>query len=351
MNFFYVYKALAHPEKDGWIQPLVIEERLAHIARARSQLGTRIPWLADNMSNDLKHAFGDRNNSEFVISPEGEILVARSWSNPEELRSDLEKWVGKPETRTRISELGRPVRPVVSAGKAIARGVVERVPRPDGSEPLTVTSVHEEGTPLYLKLRAEAPLAVSRGGDGAIHLAFYMDPIHEVHWNNLAAPMTYSIAAEDGLTVTPVEGEAVNVTAAEADLDPREFLLSLKRNGSDENDSFLVTVDYFACDDADRWCKAASQDFKVTLAINRDAGRVQKRGGATVSRKGKGSAPGEGKGRLEAGEVFERMDNDGDDTITKAEARGPLSRLFDEIDSNGDGSLSRIEIRARFSNR
>ena len=86
MDFFYVYKSLAHPEKDGYVQPLILDERLAHIAAARERLDTRIPWLADSMKNDLKHAFGDRNNSEFVISPEGKLVIARSWSDPEQLR-------------------------------------------------------------------------------------------------------------------------------------------------------------------------------------------------------------------------------------------------------------------------
>ena len=139
MAFYYVYKSLAHPERDRFVQPVTIEERLAHVAAARRQLDTRIPWLADTMANDLKHALGDRPNSEFIISPQGKILVARSWSDPEMLRADLEKFVGKTKTVTSPSDLDRKLK--AAPVSRIASGVVPRVEKPEGVSAVIVRPV------------------------------------------------------------------------------------------------------------------------------------------------------------------------------------------------------------------
>ena len=58
-----------------------------HVAEAKRTLGSRIPWICDTMENDLKHALGDRPNSEFVVDPDGKIVVSRSWSSPSDLRA------------------------------------------------------------------------------------------------------------------------------------------------------------------------------------------------------------------------------------------------------------------------
>ncbi|MEC9093980.1 MAG: hypothetical protein VX438_14825, partial [Planctomycetota bacterium] len=91
VKFFFIYKALAHPEggTKSYVAPFTIEERLAHIKQAYKELGNTIPWLCDNMNNELKHAMGNRPNSEFIIDPKGNIAVLRDWSQPETLRSDL----------------------------------------------------------------------------------------------------------------------------------------------------------------------------------------------------------------------------------------------------------------------
>ena len=65
------------------MQPFTLEERLAHARQAGKQLGATIPWLVDAMDNRLKHAMGDRPNSEFVIDPKGKIVRKRAWSHPE----------------------------------------------------------------------------------------------------------------------------------------------------------------------------------------------------------------------------------------------------------------------------
>ena len=74
VEFFYVYKTLAHPGLNGYVQPLTLAERLRHIAEAKRALGTEVTWIADNMDNELKRALGDVPNAELVTT-----LRARSW--------------------------------------------------------------------------------------------------------------------------------------------------------------------------------------------------------------------------------------------------------------------------------
>ena len=59
------------------------------------------------MDNQVKNAFGNRNNSGFVIDPDGKIIRARPWSKESELRGDLEELVGKVEKRTTVADLDR----------------------------------------------------------------------------------------------------------------------------------------------------------------------------------------------------------------------------------------------------
>ncbi len=324
---------------------MTLEERLAHIAEAKQQYGTRIPWLADTMQNDLKHALGDRNNSELIISPDGKIVVARSWSDPDKLRKDLEGMVGKSESFTAVGELEGPKVEVKEPTKKIARGVVPRVARPEGGIILkTETVPGKEGEPLYVKLRAEATRELIRGEAGAIHLGFHIDPIHHVHWNNLAAPMKYEITAPDGVEVDSLTGVASKVEAVDADADPREFLIEIDPKGKRLTEPLVVRVDYFACDDEDKWCKAASQKFTILWEEDRDAGKVQSRGGGRPG----GTRPMQGKGmgrRPSAEQMIDRLDGDQDGKISKGEARGPLQARFGMIDVNEDGLIDMEELK------
>ncbi|MCG8601559.1 MAG: hypothetical protein MI807_15565 [Verrucomicrobiales bacterium] len=308
------------------------------------------------MSNDLKHAFGDRNNSEFVISPEGKVIIARAWSDPDQLREDLEGLVGKAETLTGVSDLEKVSKTEAERESKVATGIVPRVERPSGAQPLTVTA-HEVkgGHPHYLKLRAEAASDLSSGGEGSLHLAFRLDPIHKVHWNNLAAPLRFEIRAPGGIAVEPKTVEAEKVSRAEADADPREFLIKVNRGES--NEPIDLTVKYFACDDDNRWCKAVTQTFTVAWAIDRDAGRVNNRssgGGRGMKGKGKGGKGMKGRpgsGTPDPTRILSRFDSNEDGKISRAEATGQMAARFDQADSNGDGFVTKEELIANFARR
>ncbi len=338
MEFFYVYKSLAHPGRDGYPQPVSLDERLAHIARAKSEYGTRIPWIADTMENDLKHALGDRNNSEFVIDPDGKILVAREWSDPELLREDLAGLLGEAETLTEVSD-SVPEKPE-SDRRGIARGIVPTIPSSSATEPLLVAShPPENDQPRYLKLRAEAPRdAIKSPEKTKMHLDFRLDPIHAVHWNNLAAPLKFEISSPEGVTVTPSTQSAAKIEE-EADLDPRQFLVGIDPGEAGRIGPLLVKADYFACDDNDRWCKAVTQEFTITWEIDRDAGKVQ----SSMSKRRPSGPNGNG---LDPNRVMSRFDSNEDGEISRKEAWGPILRRFPQIDKNGDDKVTLEELEA-----
>ena len=266
VKFYYIYKSLAHPELNGYVQPLTLEERLVHVREAQRTLGSDITWLADSIENDVKHAMGDAPNSEFVVDPEGKVVVRRMWSRPGELRADLERLVGKVERPTTVEELNMKTQP---QPEIAARGVLPRVDRAAAMHALRVEP-QANRQPFYAKLRAELAPEVIRGGAGQMYLGFHLDPIYHVHWNNLTAPLKFEITAPEGVVVTPQRGEAPKVDVA-SDVDPREFLIEVKREGA-VREPLRVKVDYFACNDEEGWCKPLSQEYLIYFERDEDAG-------------------------------------------------------------------------------
>ena len=108
MQFFYIYKPLAHPELDNYVSPFSIEERLMHVAEAKRRLGTSVSWLADTMDNAYHEMVGKTPNSEFVLDADGNIVARRAWSDPEALRADMERLVGAVEKPTAVADLDLP---------------------------------------------------------------------------------------------------------------------------------------------------------------------------------------------------------------------------------------------------
>ena len=272
VNFYYIYKTLAHPELDGYIEPFTLEERLMHVKEAQRTLGSEITWISDSMSNDLKHALGDSPNSEFVVDPEGKIVRLRAWSRPDELRKDLEQLVGPVENPTRVSDLNLKVE---APPKVAASGVVPRVRVPGRMSSVRIEP-KASSQPYYMKLRAEVDQQFLRDGEGNLYVGFHPDPLYHVHWNNLVDPVKYQITAPDGVTVSPAAGEGLEVEEA-SDIDPREFLVDIKKTG-DSQDPLQLAVRYFACNDEEGWCIAISQEYEIYLERDRDAGRTFRRG-------------------------------------------------------------------------
>ncbi len=147
VRFYYVYKALAHPEYDGYVQAFTLKERLMHVQEAERRLGSRIPWLCDGMSNDLKNALGGAQNAELVIDPEGRVARRRAWSDPDELRRDLEDLVGPVKRPTRVADLDLKAEP---PSDRVATGVVSRLDVPGPMRALRIEPLIETGElPFY----------------------------------------------------------------------------------------------------------------------------------------------------------------------------------------------------------
>jgi Ca2+-binding EF-hand superfamily protein len=147
VKFYYVYRALAHPENNGIVKPFSLKERLMHIVEARQRLKTQVPWLADNMNNDFKRTTGNTNNSEFVLDPEGRIVHMQMWSNGDRLRVALQKNVWPVAKPTTVAELGIPIFQM----RPNTRGaVLPRIEVPGIMIPLKIEP-KQNGQPFYVK--------------------------------------------------------------------------------------------------------------------------------------------------------------------------------------------------------
>ena len=351
VRFLYLYKALAHPELNGYVNPVTLEERLMHIEEAKRTLGSEVPWIADSMANNLKHEIGNRQNSEYLIGPDGRVLRARAWSDPEQLRKDLTEFVGTVENPTEVSDLNMKFK---AAPDHAPTGVVPRIEKHGTYRALiSEPQLAKTDQPFYTKLRAEADQDLLRSGEGKLYLAFLLDPLHGVHWNNLAPAMDVELTAPNGMRVTPAKLQGPKV-AEDADADPREFFVQVNRGDSQE--PLGMKFRYFAC--TDTWCRPVTQEYLITWEVDRDAGRVRA-GRVDFNRAGQSRAPGgrggQGRGRRVPGAGFapersiERLlarDMDGDDRLTAEELPGQMRRNFNRIDQDGNGFLDPSEIQS-----
>jgi Ca2+-binding EF-hand superfamily protein len=365
VKFYYVYRALAHPENNGIVKPFSLEERLMHVAEARTRLKTRVPWLADNMNNDFKRAIGNTNNSEFVLDPEGRIVHMQMWSNGDRLRAALAEHVGPVAKPTTVAELGIPsfrMRPNTRGA------VLPRIEVPGIMVPLKIEP-KENGQPFYVKLRAEAEQSVLEKGSGKVYLGFHIDPIHNTHWNNLADPLQFEIKAPSGTKVTPGSGEGPKLEV-ESDSDPREFLVSLENASPDS--PLNLTVHYFACSEDPAWCKSIKQEYSIRLARDEFGGAVFGRSfvpggpfrGDPVSQgpsqRGSGR-PGGGfggprppaarRGPPSAEALFSRFDRNADGKLTEGEVPAMLWQRLSNTDADDDGAITPEEFEKNRNRR
>ncbi|MCH8247674.1 MAG: hypothetical protein IH951_14890 [Bacteroidetes bacterium] len=336
VQFYYLYKTLAHPENHGYVKAFTIGERFAHIEEAKKRLGTQIPWLTDPMSNEVTNTFGTTPNSEFIFDPDGKIIHMQVWSSGGQLRTALDGLFGPVENPTEISDLQLPeVIPMSSP----AQGVVERVRLPETLIPIQIDP-QVDGSTFYVKLRAEVTDALLRTGSGEMYLGFHLDPIHHVHWNNLVDPVSFELAMPAGTTVTPPYGSAPKVEQA-SDNDPREFLVDVTE--WDADDPITLTVHYYACDEEDRWCRAVTQSYTIQLERDPFGGGVI---GRSFRGRGRGN-PSENDDGI-AWQQMMRFDASGDRRMSLEEAPDRLKQRFNAMDVNNDGFIDEEEMKRVF---
>ncbi len=346
VEFYYIYKPLAHPEYNNYIAPVSLEERLMHVAEAKRRLGTSVNWLADTMDNVFHAAMGKTPNSELVIDPDGIIVARRAWSDPVELRRDMERLIGPVENPTTIAELDLPTQP---PPPTVAKGIVPRIEKPAGMWPIEIKAMLESTeVPFYVKIRAEGDPGILANGTGTMYLAFHLDPLYQVHWNNEAGPVEFQLTPPPGVTVTPASGIGPDVEEP-ADADPREFLIDVTADSIDQ--PLDLAVFYFACDDALTFCIPVNQSYQITLArdeshdwsIQTGADNRPILGGRP---RGRGGAGGIGRGRGGRMPDLSSLDADGDGRLSLDEVPEPLKNIFDRLDRNGDGFIVEDELPA-----
>ena len=325
VKFFFIYKSLAHPELAGdYVQPFTLDERLAHAKQAQKQLGATIPWLVDAMDNRLKHALGDRPNSEFVIDPKGVIVRKRAWSHPAQVRKDLEELVGKVEKITTEEDIRLTIELPLKA--PAGRGGVARIKRPR-MQPIEMEPVIDpKAPPFYAKLRAEADADLMRDGKGKLYLGFHLDPFHGAHWNNLTPPLAYKLELPEGAKVAKSSGAAAKV-AAVSDCDPREFLLDVEAWPDDK--PIKLTVTYSAC--VAEACHALKQEYVLRLKRDKDGGGAR------------GAGAGFWDEEFARQMIARSKRNDG--KVDKTEVMGLILPHFDKLDTNKDGYLDLEELK------
>ncbi len=260
VDFYYIYKPLAHPEFNNYVVPVTLEERLMHVDEAKRVLGSSITWLADTMDNPWYDVMARTPNSELIVDPDGRVVVRRTWSDPEALRQDLERLVGAVDHPTAIAELDLPAQPRMPA---VAKGIVPRVELPPNMQSIQVDpDLDATDIPFYVKIRAEADRELLQNGAGTMYLGFHLDPLYNVHWNNDAGPVKYNFSVPDGVMMTPSSGVGPDVEEP-ADADPREFLLQVDAKALDG--PLDLEVFYFACDDALTFCIPVTQSYQIHL--------------------------------------------------------------------------------------
>jgi hypothetical protein len=321
------------------VQAQNMSERLLQLAEARKKLGTKVPWIADTMDDDIRIGLRSGSWSVYLISPEGDVVYASGKIDGQALRGALSEAVGPVATPTKTSDLNLPriVRPAKLLNEDSELGVA----RPEGLSIVRIVPKKPEET-YYVKLRAEADDALLSTGTGRLFLGFYPDPIHDAHWNNLTPPMTYKLTLPDGVTASPAEATAKK-GEGDSDTKPRQFWVDI---ASDKPFSELeIKLDYFGCTSV--LCLPLTHEYTIKMENENRGSRTYNMNKGEAGNSNRNTAPRSRMERLD-------MNKDGkvsfDEMYTQMKNRnGNMSKdkaqqQFDRMDSNKDGFLSNDEL-------
>ncbi len=263
---FFVYKTLRHPELSGYVDAQNISERVMMVSEIKSLLGGDIPWLIDDMNNNISLTLRSGSRSGYLISPDGKIIEA--WDKPEEqaIRQSLSRLVGEPNNVTKVEDLKLPAVDRVQRRDNIDG--VNSIERGDGLTILKTTPTNAEET-YYVKMRAEADASLLESGNGRIALGFFPDPIHDAHWNNLTPPMKYLLDLPDGVTATPKEASALR-GEGDSDSKPRQFWVDIQ--GASPSSVITITYHYYGC--TPDLCEALTHTYTIELSPEEKGART-----------------------------------------------------------------------------
>lgn len=339
VQFFFVYKSLRHPELDGYVEPQNISERLLMIKEVKKRLGTKVPWIADAMDDNIRIALKASSQSIYLISPEGEIVQAWDKLNEQDIRKALSDKVGEAPTLTTTKDLG--LAPIKRYEKRSNESTKITIERPEGLNILTIEPTKPEDT-YYVKLRAEADSALLETGNGKLALGFFPDPILDAHWNNLTPPMKYVLKLPQGIIASPQEASA-EVGSGDSDTDPRQFWVDIK--GAKPSDSIELTLHYYGC--TPNMCKALTHKYIISLAPELKSARTFGFNKGNQKNNQKGNQRGNNNASHSSDDMIKNMDINSDGKISKSEAKGKLKENFDSRDANKDGFITADEMTRR----
>ena len=340
VQFFYFYKSLRHPELEGYMQAQNLSERLLQLAEARKKLGTKVPWIADTMDDEIRIGLRSGSWSVYLISPEGEIVYASDRIDDSSLRTALTKEVGEVSSPTSVADLNLPA--IARPGKLVNEDSDWGVARPEGLTILRLIPGSPNDT-YYVKLRAEADETLLKTGTGRLFLGFYPDPIHDAHWNNLAQPMKYKLTLPKGVTATPTEASAKK-QPGDSDTNPRQFWVDI--SSEKPFNELKLKFDYFACT-ADM-CLPLTHEYTIQM---KDENRGSRTFGMNKGNKTNNRTPQRGGDRMKRldtnqdgyvsfDEWYTQMKKRQGDNLTKERAQ----QAFDRMDSDNNGFISSSEL-------
>lgn len=267
IQFYYVYRSLSHPERNDYIDPFTIDERLLHIAESKKQLKVKIPYIADNMNNELRLGYGDIPNPAFIFDHEGRVVYMLAWADPELLRNVMAELAGPVDEPTQPADLD--INHDYRLRREQGDKTVPPIETPDKLFPLKIEPQDSEH-PYYAKLTAEVESEVLEGKTGKLYLGFRMDPMYAVSWNNLAEPVQVTLETADGLEISSSQLSGTKPDVIK-DKSQRQFLVEIHRIDNLQ-DPFTVRIHYYACGDDNTWCTPILQEYRVFFVRRKPAG-------------------------------------------------------------------------------
>lgn len=274
VQFLIIYKSIVHPGTNGVIDAFTKEERIKQLALAKKRLGTTVPIVSDSLDGDIVKALESAPNAEFVVDPEGKLVYRKFWHDPAALRTFLEERVGKVDNPTKVADLNMKL---VFPKAGAPRGLVKPVKMPGRMAILNTApqlqedaGAKDDAPPYFAKLLAEADRKAMSGGEGKLYLGFYLDPVYQVHWNNPAGGLSFSIDDPNDAGFEPIVGQTPEYKH-ETDVDPREFVINFQ--AQKRGAKLRLTVRYTICDDNGKFCMPVEQHYTLEM--------TRKRGGAS----------------------------------------------------------------------
>jgi len=197
VEFHYVHSRTTHAEVRRLAEAYTLKERLWLGEAMARELGGKIPWLMSGPGPEAVRSWKvHQPNFELVVAPTGELLRAREWSDPDQLRNDLAALLPPAEQPTPAEPVPDDVAPgglskPAPTPPARRRADVKAsrgfdpvpLPKPLYMPGLKVEPVVTDPAGNYpFKLRVEAQRPVLKGKPGQWFLRFHVDPLYNLTW-------------------------------------------------------------------------------------------------------------------------------------------------------------------------